>query len=102
MGNNDTDLLHVIRRCRKFGPDIAARFGGDVLQPPTTDAVVFRVTHYKIFLLVDTIDERHAADAVEVFDAVVRIAIVITERDRLRAIVDHGKLQGQGIIARPF
>ena len=43
-----------------------------------------------------------AADAVEVFDTVLWITIVIIERQPLGAIVDHCKLQGHGIIARPF
>ena len=81
MGDDDPDLLHVIRRRRKLGPKIRTRPRPQILQPSTADAVAFRIPNDKVFLLVCTVDECYATNASVVFDMVGLVAKVISKTD---------------------
>src|SRR5713226_9905468 len=99
MGDDDADLLHIIRWRRKLGPKVRTRPRLKILQPLTADAGAFRIPNDKVFLLVRTVDESYATNAAKVFDFICFVAKVITKPDCLVGIIDDGELQRQRVIA---
>ena len=83
MRNDYANLLHVVRRGGKLGPQAGARCGSDVFHIATAEAIVLGVANHKVFLFAGAIYKIYPANAAVVFDFIFPIAKVVAESNSL-------------------
>ena len=98
--NDERDLLYVPGRRGELSPQWNARLRGNIIDITTTQTLLLRITHDKVFLLAGSIDHVNAADAVVIIAAFTFLPEGYAKLEFFIRIVDHRELQRHRVAAR--